>query len=168
MLGSLALAACAGGGAPPPSSAPSRTDIGSPTSTRTTSPPRTYTLRSGHASISITGDLTQALTLTELGPVAFATGPPGQTIVSWHDALGDALALQTTSFLGTRNTSPLVLVNVFLVNPTKLLHSARGECRVRLSELGPGGITGHIACARWEDDNTTILVSATADFAAAP
>jgi hypothetical protein len=168
LLCSLTAAACGAGAAPTPSSTPSRTDKGSPPATRTTSPPKTYTLRSGQATLRITGDRTEVLALTELGPVALEAAPPGQIIASWHDAAGDGLSLQATSFVGTRETSPLVLVNLVLVNPTKLFHSASGGCSVRLSEVGPGGIAGTVTCARWEDDDSTIFVSVTVDFAAAP
>jgi hypothetical protein len=108
----------------------------------------TGNISSGQITFTVSGDIRAQTTLTELISAVYSPPPGGMALV-WTAGGSDpeTVGLGGTSFVGTRPTSPtLILSFVAIGNTSASFTSTGGECTVTVDTAGPTNIAGSFAC----------------------
>ena len=157
----------------PSISPPAPGGAGSPTASPTTpdateSPRPESPLSSGAASLILSGDLTQTVSLTTLEVPAVWAPPPAPMDLAWTDA-GRELRLSGTSFVSFARTSDEHVLSFTLPGPDGPLEfsSADGACNITITPALPDNVGGVFACGAITDATGGMTVDARGSFAAA-
>jgi hypothetical protein len=106
----------------------------------------TGNISSGQIAFTVSGDIDAQTTLTELISAVYLPPPGGMALV-WTAADAQTVGLGGSSFVGTRPTSPtLILSLVAIGNTSASFTSTGGECTVTVDTAGPTNIAGSFAC----------------------
>jgi hypothetical protein len=109
----------------------------------------TGNISNGQITEDVSGDIHAQATLTELLSAVYSPPPGGMALV-WTagGANPTTVGLGGTSFVGTRPTSPtLVLSLVAIGNTSASFTSTNGECSITVDSAGAANIAGSFACA---------------------
>ena len=108
----------------------------------------TGTVRTGTATVQLSGDLTGSLQLLMLGPPALYSPPPGSTAVTWTDGV-QSIGITGASFTGEQPTSDTLALSLQVRNgaETVLMNSTAGECGISVETAAAGSLAGSFSCA---------------------
>jgi hypothetical protein len=123
----------------------------------------TGNISSGQIAFTVSGDIQAQTTLTELISAVYSPPPGGMALV-WTAGGSDpeTVGLGGTSFVGTRPTSPtLILTLVAIGNTSASFTSTGGECTVTVDTAGPTNIAGSFACKGLQTSSGVVDVSGT-------
>ena len=173
----VAGSACGGDDATVPQTTPSSASSGGPQSLApgqlpTSSPgAATGKVTSGTATVKLGGDLTGTVELSELGPPALYSPPPGSTAIVWTDG-AQTVGITGMSFEGTQPTSGTLTLTLDVRgrgDSVVVLASTAGECTITVDTAEVGSLAGSLTCRALETTTAggdVLKVDATGTFTA--
>ena len=152
---------------PPPAPGGVGSPSATPTPDATQSPGPASPLASGAATLILSGDLSQTVTLTNLETPAVWAPPPAPMDIAWTGG-GRGLRLSGTSFVSLAETSADHVLSFTLLGPDGPLEfsSADGGCSITITPALPDNIGGVFACGAMTDAAGATTVDARGTFAA--
>jgi hypothetical protein len=166
----IATACTVTGEIEPSISPPSPADVGSPTTgsspTVSGSPAPASPLTTGVATVVLSGNLSQMVTLSTLGSAVW-TPPPGSMDLAWTGG-GRELRLSGTSFVSLAVTSADRVLSFSMLGPDGPLEfsSTDGGCSITITPGLPDNVGGVFTCAGITDAETGTTVDVRGTFAA--
>ena len=108
----------------------------------------TGNISSGQITLEVSGDVQAQTTLTQLISAVYSPPPGGLGLVWTAGGTNPAtVGLGGTSFVGTRPTSPtLILTLVAIGNTSASFTSIAGECTITIDTAEPTDVAGSFAC----------------------
>lgn len=157
-------------GSPPPSDG-SGTVINPSGSLPPTGPPGiTGSVTHGQAALSLSGGLTQTVTLPTLGAPAIWSPTPGAMTLSWTGAdPAESMSVGGPSFTGQQPTSPSLTLafSVKTAEGTAAFRSQAGECTITLNPATTRQVGGLVFCTNLKSIDATVTVNVQGSFNAA-
>jgi hypothetical protein len=167
----IATACTVTGEVEPSISPPPPGGVGSPSATPTPdatgSPAPASPLTAGVATLVLSGDVTQTVTLQTLETPAVWAPPPAPMDLAWTGG-GRELRLSGTSFVSLAETSDDHVLSFTLPGPDGPLEfsSADGGCSITITPALPDNVGGVFACGAITDAAGGTTVDARGTFAA--
>jgi hypothetical protein len=151
---------------PPPPGDVDGSPTSTPSPTATGSPAAEGQLSTGVATLVLSGDLTQTVTLSNLESAVWAP-PPASMDLAWTGG-GRELRLSGTSFVSLAETSGEHVLSFSIPGPDGPLEfsSADGGCSITITPALPDNVGGVFACAAITDVQGGTTVDARGTFAA--
>lgn len=151
----------------PPPPAGVRSPSASPTPGATGSPAPASPLSTGAATLALSGDVTQTVTLSNLATPAVWAPPPAPMDIAWMGGGGE-LRLSGTSFVSLAVTSADHVLSFTLPGPDASLEfsSADGGCSITITPALPDNVGGVFVCDAITDAGGSTTVDARGTFAA--
>ena len=108
----------------------------------------TGNISSGQITVQVSGDIDTQTTLTQLISAVYSAPPGGMALVWTGEGTNPStVGLGGTSFVGTRPTSPtLILTLVAIGDTSESFTSIDGECMVTIDTAGPTDVAGSFTC----------------------
>jgi len=107
----------------------------------------------GRATVHTKGDVRGTLYF-DLGPPAYFRPPPGDMALEWIESYGTALSIEGGSFLGSRSSSPTLVVRLVIGNDS--FTSAPGQCLIAVRTARPEEVRGRFTCRGLRGEGKTI------------
>jgi hypothetical protein len=138
-----------------------------PTPAETGSPAPASPLSTGVATLALSGDLTQTVTLPNLATPAVWAPPPAPMDIAWTGG-GREFRLSGTSFVSLAVTSADHVLSFTMLGPDGPLEfsSADGGCSITITPALPDNVGGVFVCDAITDAGGGTTVDARGTFAA--
>lgn len=128
--------------------------------TETQGPEASGRLRSGEASVEVTGDLRSSFTVPLIGDSVYSP-PPGGMALSYSDDRGNFFGIGGITFTGSEETSLELSVTITVGRESpQLFVSTAGECTVSISRADATGVQGQAECDDLANERRAIVASA--------